>query len=934
MTDLWTQFAAEARAAYRGEGRFPLRAYSEMMPGPYVGVKPYLPERHACTFGGAGDALDIDEYEQSHDLEPGLARIAEHVIAELGRLVRGEAHALSRSILTNNPAWPDELADAARAKRLVDDPLVIALSLALSRTQDDKGNDRWTLFGTSHDGAAAAVWHAMTAERVSAFAAWAGFKRVRIVGDVPPALRELDLGDAPPTGLDAIVTFTPFARLPAAVRAAYLARRLAILPTPASLVFFEHEGYQALARQLPRATQIPLLHLFPRIEGSCAIRIPQSGWLDETNEEHGHHVVSHVARTHRWQRVERDFGIGPGAYTDKVSVALFSTDPDVIGLYDKPLARNAEIWSRDYELLLDGPHADSDELRLAAKVVDAGGRFGYRFAYPAMRAGARELFWHLPLIAKPGGERFRMPGYITAEQPGPEAGLLDSMTRGRDDRVTMTPRLLARPAHIAAATLFERDPGRPRHTTGHNLRKLLDAHDQLGSLTRDMARALVHIQKGESLEVWLDALPKHASDPAAAARLLDELRGKLAPADEVTAPLVLDRLGTRAFEDAVWRQIADLAEGKFRQKSNADGIIVNKGKHGGPAAKKAHVHVSERRDLDALGDYLHARYRELIAKHGMTGRAEVVDHRFRWETDFAFPWMDGWTANQSGAPRERNIVCVIPGRNRGEAVIMGDHYDTAYMEDVYDKEAGGDMLRAPAQGADDNHSATTALLLAADSLLMLARDGKLARDVWLVHLTGEEFPADCMGARAICQQLVEGRLAFTAEDGSARDVSSVRVAGVYVLDMIGHNSDRDRDVFQIAPGEGADSMRLARIAHLANLKWNRAAGAWNRAADRTHAGRAKRMPDGKDAPPAFSHLPLSGEVRVEWEPRSALYNTDGQIFSDIGVPVVLFMENYDISRTGYHDTHDTMANIDLDYCAALTAIAIETVADAACADSL
>ena len=37
------------------------------------------------------------------------------------------------------------------------------------------------------------------------------------------------------------------------------------------------------------------------------------------------------------------------------------------------------------------------------------------------------------------------------------------------------------------------------------------------------------------------------------------------------------------------------------------------------------------------------------------------------------------------------------------------------------------------------------------------------------------------------------------------------------------------------------------------------------------------------------------------------------------------MENYDINRTGYHDTHDTMKNIDLDYASALTAIAIETV---------
>jgi hypothetical protein len=30
-----------------GAGRFPLRAYSELMPSPYVGIKPYAPERDA-----------------------------------------------------------------------------------------------------------------------------------------------------------------------------------------------------------------------------------------------------------------------------------------------------------------------------------------------------------------------------------------------------------------------------------------------------------------------------------------------------------------------------------------------------------------------------------------------------------------------------------------------------------------------------------------------------------------------------------------------------------------------------------------------------------------------------------------------------------------------------------------------------------------------
>ena len=208
--------------------------------------------------------------------------------------------------------------------------------------------------------------------------------------------------------------------------------------------------------------------------------------------------------------------------------------------------------------------------------------------------------------------------------------------------------------------------------------------------------------------------------------------------------------------------------------------------------------------------------------------------------------------------------------------------------------------------------------------------------VLLVHLTGEEFPGDCLGARALAQALVEGALRFTGEDGRPRDVSGVQVVGVHVLDMIGHNSDRDRDVFQIAPGEGCASARLARRAHLANLRWNRLAAELNRAEDRKDAGRAPRMKDtpSHPAPPLFSHLALRGEVRVEWEPRSALFNTDGQIFSDVGVPVVLFMENYDINRKGYHDTHDTMENIDLDYCAALTAIAIETVADTACSPEI
>ncbi|HEY3803301.1 MAG TPA: M28 family peptidase [Kofleriaceae bacterium] len=927
MSEPWDVIEDEARGAFHGAGNFPLRAYSEAMPPPYVGIKPYAPERgrNCSTFAcSSGHALDIDEYEQAFDLEPGFDRIGKHLVEELAKLVHGQPHALSKTLLDGNPAWPAELADAAKHGKLAHDKLIVIASLALSRTQDDKGNERWTMFGGSHDGPARAFWQGTDEAGITKLLAWAGVASNdwRVYGPhVPASLHARELGDALPQTL---VTFEPFAKLSPQIRDAYLHGKLALVPTPASLVFFEHPQYKKLAEHLPRAMQVPLLHLFPRVESAYAIRIPQSGWLDEHDPAtSGHKVVGEVVRTHRWQRIERDEDIhGDGAYTDKVSVALFSTEPLAVDLYDKPLARNAQIWNERYELVLDGWTADRKQLAHAAAIVDRGGRFGYRMYYPPMRAGVRELFWHVPVIANAKGRYQDGPiGYIGAERAGAA-------------ELVLAPNLLARPGHVAAARELQKDPGRARHTTSHNARKLLEARELLGeALAPSHARSLVHCAKHDSLEQWLATVPKLAAHHKTGQELADRLTGCIGDEPDAPVSLVLANLGTRAFEEQIWSSIAHLAHGEFVQKNDSDGITVNKGKHGGPAAKAAHVVAHERRDLEKLGDHLHARYRELIAKFGL---GEVVDHVFTWETDFDFPWMEGWAKNQAG-PHERNIVMMIPGKNRGEAVVMGDHYDTAYMEDVYYAESGGDLLRAPAAGADDNHSATTALLLAAEHLLPLAKAGTLERDVWLIHLTGEEFPPDCMGARALCQGLVEKSLAFTAEDGTKRDVSHVDVVGAFVLDMVGHNADRDRDVFQIAPGEGEGSAKLARYAHRANLGWNRLAAEWNK--QRHGLGRAQRIPDdpkrvGHPPPPPFAHLPLHGEIRVEWEPRSALYNTDGQIFSDVGIPVVLFMENYDISRKGYHDTHDTMANIDLDYCAAVTAIAIETVANVACARSL
>jgi hypothetical protein len=208
----------------------------------------------------------------------------------------------------------------------------------------------------------------------------------------------------------------------------------------------------------------------------------------------------------------------------------------------------------------------------------------------------------------------------------------------------------------------------------------------------------------------------------------------------------------------------------------------------------------------------------------------------------------------------------------------------------------------------------------------MAKEGKLERDIWLIHLTGEEFPSDCLGARNFCQNIVQKTLKMKRRDGSIKDLSDVEVKGVLVMDMIAHNRDSDLDIFQVAPGKTGESLQLARVARLVSRIWNAGTAKWNESPDRQGCKRGQRTRDIRIMPAKAQHLKVEAEIRTWEDQRSSLYNTDGMIFSDTGIPVILFMENYDISRRGYHDTHDTMENIDLDYGSAVSAIAIETIA--------
>ena len=133
------------------------------------------------------------------------------------------------------------------------------------------------------------------------------------------------------------------------------------------------------------------------------------------------------------------------------------------------------------------------------------------------------------------------------------------------------------------------------------------------------------------------------------------------------------------------------------------------------------------------------------------------------EERYAQLGLDTW--RQSFTWREMpqtNLVAVIPGTNpRLAPLLVADHVDTALDEDLALK---GIYLAVP--GADDNASATAALLRMAEVL----RTRQPERPIWLVHFTGEEFPADDLGARALVSKLL----------GDDQDI-----AGMVLLDMIG-----------------------------------------------------------------------------------------------------------------------------------------------------
>lgn len=225
--------------------------------------------------------------------------------------------------------------------------------------------------------------------------------------------------------------------------------------------------------------------------------------------------------------------------------------------------------------------------------------------------------------------------------------------------------------------------------------------------------------------------------------------------------------------------------------------------------------------------------------------------------------------------QQANLIAVLPGSLKGRAnrpVVLADHIDTAFAEDTFRKT----KTRVAVPGADDNVTAVASLLRAAEELAALPRK----HDVWLVHLTGEEFPGDSLGAR----KFVSGLLAKKQDLGA-----------VIQLDMIGYSRDR-LNVFQISAGESRESQALASMAYS----------------------------EAKQVAPRLKPM-----LRDRFDPKSYLYNTDGIVFSDNGYPVILLNEKLNaeekIGRRHYHETTDTPDRIDWEFAVSISKVAIETV---------
>jgi len=254
--------------------------------------------------------------------------------------------------------------------------------------------------------------------------------------------------------------------------------------------------------------------------------------------------------------------------------------------------------------------------------------------------------------------------------------------------------------------------------------------------------------------------------------------------------------------------------------------------------------------LDRVVDYLEERYAQI--------GIETKRQRFTWRE---IP--------------QSNLIAIIPGKKRGAPVIFADHFDSAFEEDTFEKDL---KTRVACGGANDNATATAALMRAAEIL----KNKTPLHDIWLVHFTGEEYPADGLGAWHFLSEMLK-----TKQD----------IRAVVITDFIGYHRPNE-NIFQINPNSigGSDGIAMMALDAASQL-----APAWK------------------------------ASVQPRDLERNGVYQTDVAEFEYLGIPGILFNENLNYSDKPEradphnHQSTDKSDTLDFRYATDITKVAIETI---------
>ena len=521
----WQRLLADVPHSWQAGG-FPIAAYSEFMPPPRSAGSPTgrpSPRRLPTTIRSAGTSPSTKRRWSCGRAWTHLAGTSSGPWSHLGH--GRPAHGIARAKLEGNPYWPPELAE--RAGRLPHERYVVLAAAgpladagrqgprpldALRRQRAGAGAGFWRelLFGprprTAGRGrpwsSSAACWPRPTASRSSGWPICArpgsASCRRTAAGSLPylATTSRCRRGPSPTcwrarrVGCGRSSTCSRsgrFGRLPHGDPPGLPGRRAALaalsrqpgvlgraaVSAAAAAVAAGHAD--SAAARFATGTK-PRTVCGCRSRAGCTSRIPTIPSRIPATAS----LRNTYRRTHRWARIHRhedELAVADGE--DRVAHVLFSTAPDDVGLYGKPMARNAQIWTHDFRAAAGRP---------ARRPRGAGaGRGGV--------ARGRAVRLPLPL----SGDASRPARSLLAPAAGGLSGADDRRARGPARRPARLPDGLSRRAAASgsrrssfgrgcwtasrtwqAVRGFAAAHEHHEHQVAINIRKLLDAWQLLG----------------------------------------------------------------------------------------------------------------------------------------------------------------------------------------------------------------------------------------------------------------------------------------------------------------------------------------------------------------------------------------------------------------------------------------------------------------------